>query len=104
MSFADQVPVEDLDARWRELSEIVPSGMKEWRLQHPRATLREREVPLDERLAEQRAWMLEDEARASEMADLIGTTRTQVSGVWWRTVRPRGLRKRFFRAFGEKVG
>lgn len=31
----------DFDARWDELAEEVLSGMKEWRLQHPKATLRE---------------------------------------------------------------
>ena len=60
----------DFDARWRALSEEVLSEMKEWRLQHPRATLSEMEAALDERLARQRARMLEDMALASEVADL----------------------------------
>jgi uncharacterized protein with PIN domain len=60
----------DFDAQWRTLSEEVLSGMKEWRLQHPRATLSEMEAALDERLAGQRARMLEDMALASEVADL----------------------------------
>jgi len=38
----------DFDAQWRTLSEEVLSGMKEWRLQHPRATLSEMEAALDE--------------------------------------------------------
>ncbi len=46
------------------------TGMKEWRLQHSRATLSEMETALDERLARQRARMLEDMALASEVADL----------------------------------
>lgn len=61
---------EDFDAQWRTLSEEVLSGMKEWRLQHPRATLSEMEAALDERLAGQRARMLEDMALASEVAEL----------------------------------
>ena len=60
----------DFDAQWRALSEDVLNGMKEWRIQHPRATLSEMEAALDERLARQRAQMLEDMALASEMADL----------------------------------
>jgi hypothetical protein len=60
----------DFDGRWRALSEEVLSGMKEWRLQHPRATLSEMETALDERLARQRAQMLEDMALASDVADL----------------------------------
>lgn len=60
----------DFDARWEELAEEVISGMKEWRLQHPRATLREIEAALDERLAKMRARMLQDAALASSAADL----------------------------------
>ncbi|MEZ4768890.1 MAG: hypothetical protein R2844_10755 [Caldilineales bacterium] len=40
----------DFDAQWEQLAEEVMSGMKEWRLQHPRASLREIESALDERL------------------------------------------------------
>jgi hypothetical protein len=36
--------INDLDTRWRQLSEEVITGMKEWRLQHPRATFREIEA------------------------------------------------------------
>jgi hypothetical protein len=49
----------DFDQHWRELSDEVISGMKEWRLQHPRATFREIEAAVDERLARLRAKMLE---------------------------------------------
>jgi hypothetical protein len=59
----------DFDRHWRELSEDVLTGMKEWRLQHPRATLNEIEAALDERLARLRARMLEDAALASTAAD-----------------------------------
>jgi hypothetical protein len=41
---------DDFDAKWHELAEEVMSGMKEWRLKHPRATLCEIESALDERL------------------------------------------------------
>ncbi len=60
----------DFDAQWGELAEKVTSGMKEWRLQHPKATLREIEQALDERLAKMRARMLQDAALASAAADL----------------------------------
>lgn len=60
----------NFDARWRAWAEEVLTEMKEWRLQHPRATLSEMEGALDERLARQRARMLEDMALASEVADL----------------------------------
>src|SRR5256885_6436304 len=55
----------DVEARWRALSEEVITGMAEWRGQHPRATLKEIEAALDERLAHVRARMLQDTALAS---------------------------------------
>lgn len=60
----------ELEARWRELTEDVLTGMKEWRLQHPKATLRQIEEALDEHLAKVRARMLEDAALASAASDL----------------------------------
>ena len=48
----------EVEARRRELSEEVITGMAEWRGQHPRATLSEIEAALDERLARVRARML----------------------------------------------
>lgn len=61
---------EDFDDKWEELAEEVMSGMKEWRIQNPRATLREIERALDERLAKMRVRMLADVALASEAAEL----------------------------------
>lgn len=63
----------ELDARWHQLSDEVITGMKDWRLQHPRATFQEIEHALDERLARLRARMLQDAAqfsRASEVSAL----------------------------------
>ena len=60
------------EAQWRQLADEVCTGMKEWRLQHPKATLTEIERALDERLARMRARMLEDAALASAAADLRG--------------------------------
>src|SRR5579884_3718409 len=61
---------DELETRWRQLSEDVLVGMKEWRIAHPKATLRENEAAMDERLAKVRARMLEDVALASRAADL----------------------------------
>lgn len=55
---------------WRELSEEVMSGMKEWRMQHPRASLTEIEEALDERLGKMRARMIENAAMTSESVDI----------------------------------
>lgn len=62
--------LEDLDARWHELTEEVITGMKDWRRQHLHATFREIEAALDERLARVRAQMLEDAALMSGTAAL----------------------------------
>src|SRR5215208_7761886 len=58
-----------LDREWRRLSEEVLLGMKDWRAQHPRATLREIEIAVDERLAAARARLLEAAALASAATD-----------------------------------
>ncbi len=61
---------DDFDAQWHELAEEVLSGMQEWRVQHPKATLNEMELALDERLGRVRARLLEDLALASAAADI----------------------------------
>jgi YgiT-type zinc finger domain-containing protein len=62
---------------WRKLSEEVISGMKEWRLQHPKATLREIESALDQKLAYGRARMLEDMALASRVKEWTNKSQQQ---------------------------
>jgi hypothetical protein len=51
--------------------------MREWRNQHPKATLREIETELDTRLARMRARMLEDLALQSTAAAWQETARLQ---------------------------
>src|SRR5262245_12877267 len=53
---------------WHLMTEDILSGMREWRAQHPKATLREMEDELDARWARVRARMLEDMALASSAA------------------------------------
>lgn len=55
----------EIEDRWQQEVEAVMTGMKEWRLQHPRATFGEIETALDEHLATVRARMLQDLALAS---------------------------------------
>lgn len=62
----------EVEARWQALADEVITGMTEWRLQHPRASLREIETALDDRLSTVRARMLQDLALASAAAD-VGT-------------------------------
>lgn len=68
----EAVNKEELEQGWRQQSEGVISGMAEWRAQHPRATLREIEEALDERLERLRAQMLQDTALTSPAADWAG--------------------------------
>ena len=69
--------MDDLDARWHALSEEVITGMKEWRLQHPKATFQEIERALDERLARMRARMLEDAALVSRAAEFSAASASE---------------------------
>jgi hypothetical protein len=52
------------------VSEEIMAGIEAWRRQHPRATLQEIEVAVDERLAELRARMFQDVALASQAAEV----------------------------------
>ena len=60
----------EIDARWQQEAEDVMSGVRDWRVQHPRATFREIEAAVDERLAKMRARMLQDAAMASAVAQI----------------------------------
>jgi hypothetical protein len=58
------------DGEWQALSNELLSGMREWRLRHPKATLSEMEGALDKPLSRFRARVLQDMALASESANL----------------------------------
>jgi ribosomal protein S27AE len=62
---------EEMRRNWNGLGEDAISGMLEWRQQHPKATFREIEQEVDERLAVMRARMLSDAAVASSSAEWI---------------------------------
>ena len=61
---------DDFDAQWHGLADEVMSGLKDWRVQHPKATLREIEQALDARLGQLRARLMADIALASAAADV----------------------------------
>ena len=64
----------DTEVHWQREVDVVMSGMKEWRLQHPRASFQEIEVALDRQLATMRARMLQDLALASAAAQVSGAS------------------------------
>jgi hypothetical protein len=59
---------EPQEESWEALSAEILSGMREWRLQHPKATLREIEQALDHRWYRLRARMVQDLALQSTAA------------------------------------
>jgi hypothetical protein len=63
---------EAMDRAWQELSEKVLTGIREWRLAHPKATFREIEQAVHERMSRLEARLLQDAVLAS-CASLPGT-------------------------------
>jgi len=63
---------EDMRNNWKGLSEEILSGMAEWREQHPKATFREIEAEVDQRLGVLRARMLADAALRSAQTEWEG--------------------------------
>jgi len=55
---------------WQQVADEVFTGVAEWRVQHPRATLLEIEQELDVRLSGLRARLLQDLALRSRQADV----------------------------------
>lgn len=60
-----EMDTSDIGQEWIVLCSEVLTGMREWRGQHPTATLNEIEAVLDDRLNRLRAKMLQDLALAS---------------------------------------
>ena len=56
---------ETSEEQWRELSEQILMGMKEWRKAHPKATLREIEDEVHGRMGRLEAQMIQETAHAS---------------------------------------
>jgi hypothetical protein len=61
-----------VEACWRAEAEAVVRGLRDWRAQHPQATLAELEAALDARLDGLRARLLEELALASRATELRG--------------------------------
>ena len=60
---------DEQQANWNGLSEEIMQGIVEWREEHPKATMREIEVEIDQRLSALRARMITDTAMASRAAE-----------------------------------
>src|ERR1051326_8645812 len=68
---------QEFDARWREAAEEAFTQMRQWRREHPRATLTEIETELDTRFSRLRAQVLQDLAVTSSAADWTETPRAE---------------------------
>lgn len=60
----------EMPANWKEQSEEIMQGIAAWRAQHSKATMREIEAEIDQRLSALRAKMISDTAMASEAAEV----------------------------------
>ena len=82
---------QDFTANWHAETEAVISGVKEWRLAHPQATMKEIEQEIDQQLARVRARMLADVALASAIEEQPPVCPTCGRRMVWRGTHPRRL-------------
>jgi hypothetical protein len=88
---------------WMKLFEEVDTGLREWRREHPRATLVEIERALDHRWAKVRARMVADVAQASPAADFGGAGAERPScSECGALLQARGKHRRDLRTHGEQ--
>src|SRR5262245_33646473 len=89
---------------WHNLSQEVMVGMQEWRSQHPRATLREIETELDQRLARLRARMLQDTALQSRAVEwqASATEEAPVCPECGEQLKPSGRHARELQSHGQQ--
>ncbi|MCL5995285.1 MAG: hypothetical protein M1546_04430 [Chloroflexi bacterium] len=82
---------QDFAANWPAQADEVITGVQDWRLAHPKATLKEIEQAIDQHLAALRAHMLTDAAMAS--AAEVDPPRCPQCGdtMEWRGDHPRTL-------------
>jgi YgiT-type zinc finger domain-containing protein len=85
---------EEVAQKWRGDSDEMISGMLEWRLQHPKATLAEIEAEVDQRLAGMRARMIADAALASQSADWERGSETERCPECGQALEKKGKKKR----------
>ena len=89
--------------KWAALSEAALSGMRDWRVRHPRATLRAIETEVDRRLAGMRARLVEEVAlqrRAAAWSERAGAEPVPPCPDGGGALQPRGQRVRRLKAQG----
>ncbi|HEX6482139.1 MAG TPA: hypothetical protein VF043_25120 [Ktedonobacteraceae bacterium] len=74
-----------MDHKWRALSEEILFALKEWREQHPKATLLEIEEEVSQQMSRLGAQVIQDAAQSSRGLDGSSQRRgTTLSAVWKR--------------------
>src|SRR4051794_15727654 len=63
-----------MDQDWQRLSEQILTDIKEWRRAHPKATFREIEEEVHERMSRLEAQVLQDTAQASSSREWRGAS------------------------------
>jgi len=80
--------------KWQGMSDDIFGGMLEWRIGHPKATFREIEEEVDERLAVMRARMLADTALSSASTEWEGQEKGVVCPNCGTPLEKKGKKKR----------
>jgi len=95
---------EEMDQEWRALSEEILSGMKEWRVAHPKATFREIEIAAGELASRLQARLVQNSALASEVGNWAKQPREERPKCPNCAVplQPRGTHKRQLQGQGGK--
>ncbi|WP_149404829.1 hypothetical protein [Dictyobacter arantiisoli] len=95
---------EAMDKEWRDLSEDILSGMKEWRLAHPKATFREIEQETSEQMSRLQARIVRDVAIASPSTDWRSLPQEErpTCPNCAKALTPRGKRKRRLQGNGGR--
>ncbi len=94
---------EEMYKSWKGMSEEIFSGMAEWRQQHPKATFREIEAEVDQRLAVLRAKMLADAALSSTQTEWQSGSQKVVCPTCGQPLEKKGKKKRKLQTRGGQA-
>lgn len=95
---------ERVQENWQKMSQEIITGVAEWRMQHPRATLREIEAEIDHRLAGFRAKMIADVAMQSKKAEWDEADRAVRCENCGEKLKSRGRKKRTLETnYGQEI-
>ena len=93
---------QEMDQGWQKLSEEILTDIKEWRRVHPKATFREIEQEVHERMSRLEAQVLQDTAQASSRREWSGASEQErpVCPICSTPLQARGKRSRSLQGAG----